>query len=55
MKTTLGNVSAMLFDCEYCDRDMLADSEKGVPAQFFEKEIVEETCDARASLRFVAA
>ena len=36
MKTTVGSVTERLLFCEFCEMDMFAESEKGVPAQFFE-------------------
>ena len=36
MNETVGSVTEMAFVCEFCDTAMFIDSEKGVPAQFFE-------------------
>ena len=36
LKTIVGSVMEMVLFCEFCEMAMFADSEKGVPAQFFE-------------------
>ena len=36
LKTSVGSVTEMVLLLEFCEMAMLAESEKGVPAQFFE-------------------
>ena len=36
LKTMVGSVTEIDWFCEFCEMAMLAESEKGVPAQFFE-------------------
>ena len=36
MQTSVGRVTEMVLFCEFCEMDMFAESENGVPAQFFE-------------------
>ncbi len=50
----LGSVTDIASVCEFCDTAMFIESEKGVPAQFFEYDIDELVCVESMSLRLVA-
>jgi hypothetical protein len=54
LNDTFGKVAEIACVCEFCDTAIFIESEKGVPAQFFEYAIDELVCVESISLSVVA-